>query len=488
MPHRRLRMVAVSHLAVLALCQGVALAQPAPPQGRPGQQAPAAAPTTAAAAPAAMPQRIEVNDPALAPVPPPARTLASWNDARVMIEQRSVDFAIAVQEVARAEGVARRALAAALPSLDARGDLTHELAGGSSVSPSLPAPGGPGAGAIEDAPTTASASLTLRQPILAPRAWYGIGTARRSVDVAKLSLEDRRRVTVGAVADAVVSIVTAERVSEINRVGLRSALERLELTRRRERLGTGTKLDVVRAEQDVALARATLVSGDEALRKARETLGAVLGERGEVGVPQGFSLNAIAAEVQSECAEARSDQRADVRAARAELEIAERNLTDAKLAFAPYVDLSSTLSARTSIGDESTRRARSWGWSISAVLTVPIWDGGARYGDLQISRAAVEQQRVRLGAVERTAGLETTQAVRGVAVAEQSRAVAEQSRDLARETARLTQVAFEAGTTTSFDLVESGRRQREAELDLAVREFEVVKAKITALLASASCK
>jgi outer membrane protein TolC len=492
-------MVAVSHLAVLALCQGVALAQPAPPQGRPGQQAqprpgqqaPAAAPTTAAAAPPAMPQRIEVNDPALAPVPPPARTLASWNDARGMIEQRSVDFAIAVQEVARAEGVARRALAAALPSLDARGDVTHELAGGGAVRfpPGIaPAPGEPGAGAIEDAPTTASASLTLRQPILAPRAWYGIGTARRSVDVAKLSLEDRRRVTVGAVADAVVSIVTAERVSEINRVGLRSALERLELTRRRERLGTGTKLDVVRAEQDVALARATLVSGDEALRKARETLGAVLGERGEVGVPQGFSLNAIAAEVQSECAEARSDQRADVRAAQAELEIAERNLTDAKLAFAPYVDLSSTLSARTSIGDESTRRARSWGWSISAVLTVPIWDGGARYGDLQISRAAVEQQRVRLGAVERTAGLETTQAVRGVAVAEQSRAVAEQSRDLARETARLTQVAFEAGTATSFDLVESGRRQREAELDLAVREFQVVKAKITALLASASCK
>ncbi|WP_437718576.1 TolC family protein [Sorangium sp. So ce448] len=501
MPHRRLRMVAVSHLAVLALCQGVALAQPAPPQGRPGQQAqqrpgqqaPAAAPATAAAAPPAMPQRIEVNDPALAPVPPPARTLASWNDARGMIEQRSVDFAIAVQEVARAEGVARRALAAALPSLDARGDVTHELAGGGAVRlpPGIaPAPGEP-TGAfqgVEDAPTTASASLTLRQPILAPRAWYGIGTARRSVDIARLSLEDRRRVTVGAVADAVVSIVTAERVSEINRVGLRSALERLELTRRRERLGTGTKLDVVRAEQDVALARATLVSGDEALRKARETLGAVLGERGEVGVPQGFSLNAIAAEVQSECAEARSDQRADVRAARAELEIAERNLTDAKLAFAPYVDLSSTLSARTSIGDESTRRARSWGWSISAVLTVPLWDGGARYGDLQISRAAVEQQRVRLGAVERTAGLETTQAVRGVAVAEQARAVAEQSRDLARETARLTQVAFEAGTATSFDLVESGRRQREAELDLAVREFEVVKAKITALLASASCR
>ncbi|MGK3994022.1 TolC family protein [Sorangium sp. So ce1024] len=493
MPRRRLRMVAVRTLAFLALHQGIALAQPAPPPGqpgqpppgRPGQQPPAATPAAPAATPAI--QRIEVDDPALAPVPPPARTLASWNEARAVIDQRSADLAIAVQEVARAEGVARRALAAALPSLDARGNLTHRLAGDQTT---VGAPPGqdPTIPRSDLFPTSASASLTLSQPILAPRAWYGIGTANLSVEVAKLSLEDRRRVTIGAVADAVVSIITAERVSEVNRVGLRSALERLELTRRRERLGTGTKLDVVRAEQDVALARATLVTGDEALRKAREALGAVLGERGEVGVPPTFSLNGIAAEMQSQCAQGRSDQRADVRAARAELEIAERNLTDAKLAFAPYAELSSTLQAQTAFGNDLGISTRSWEWSISAVLTIPIWDGGARYGDLRVNRALVEQQRARIGVAERAAELDTAQAVRGVAVAEQARAVAEQARDLARETARLTQVAFEAGTATSFDLVESGRRQREAEIDLAVREFEVVRAKITALLASASCK
>ncbi|KYF98302.1 transporter, partial [Sorangium cellulosum] len=328
----------------------------------------------------------------------------------------------------------------------------------------------------------------------------GIGTADLAVEVAKLSLEDRRRFTLVAVADAVVSIVTTERLSEVNRVGLRSALELLELTRRRERLGTGTKLDVVRAEQDVALARATLVSGDESLRRSREALGAALGLKGEVGVPQEFSLNGIATELGSQCSQTRTDQRADVRAARAELELAERGLTDAKLAFAPYAEVSSTLGAETyfggtapvggvgGVGDAGDATRSGWSWSIRAVLTVPIWDGGARYGDLRINRAAVEQQRARLGAVERSAELESTQAVRSVEVAEQARAVAEQSRDLARETARLTQVAYEAGTVTSFDLVESSRRQRQAEIDLAVREFEVVKAKISALLASASCK
>ncbi|WP_129356667.1 TolC family protein [Sorangium cellulosum] len=476
-------MLAACPLALLALLQGVALAQPAAPQTQPSPAQPP--PATPA------PQRIAVDDPALAPVPPAPRTLASWDEARAIIDQRSADLVIAVHEVARAEGLARRALAAALPSLDATGRASHQLAGDEVTRWPAGTPTGPGAAGgadVERAPTTLSGSLTLRQPILAPRAWYGIGTAELSVEVAKLSLEDRRRVVLGAVADAVVSIVTAERASEVRRVGLRSALELLELTRRRERLGTGTKLDVVRAEQDVALARAALVAGDEGLRKAREALGAALGLRGEVGVPQTFSLNGIAAEMRSRCTGGRSDQRADVRAARAELEIAERNLTDTKLAFAPYAELSSSLEGQTSLGDDTQVRSRSWGWSISAVLTVPIWDGGARYGDLRVNRAAIEQQRARIGVVERAAELEITQAARAVAVAEQARAVAEQARDLARETARLTQVAFEAGTVTSFDLVESGRRQREAELELALREFDVVKAKIAALLASASCR
>jgi outer membrane protein TolC len=399
--------------------------------------------------------------------------LTSWQETRAIIDQRSADLVVAEQEVARAEGLARQALAGALPSLDATGNVTHRLL-----------PSSQSVAGFESAQTTAGASLTLRQPLLAPRAWYGIGTAGRAVDVAKLSLMDRRRVVTGAVADAVVSIVTAERVSEINRVGLRSALERLELTRRRERLGTGTKLDVVRAEQDVALARATLVTGDEALRKSREALAAALGERGAIGVPPSFSLNAIAEEMRSQCASAPPDQRADVRAARLQVELAERDVTDVKLAFAPYAEVSSTLRGETALDTDQ----RSWSWSIQAVLTVPLWDGGARYGALRANRAVVEQQRARLDVALRGAELDAAQAVRAVSVAEQERATAEQARDLARETARLTQVAFEAGTATSFDLVESGRRQREAELDVALREFNVVRAKIAALLASSSCR
>jgi outer membrane protein TolC len=65
--------------------------------------------------------------------------------------------------------------------------------------------------------------------------------------------------------------------------------------------------------------------------------------------------------------------------------------------------------------------------------------------------------------------------------------VSRRSRDIAKETARLSRVAYENGTGTSFDLVDTGRRLREAELDLTIKEFEVLRARISALLALATC-
>lgn len=476
----------VRTLAFLALHPLTALAQ-TPPAATPPPAAAAAQPPAAPQAPSP----IDVSDAGLAPVPPAPRQVGSWKDAVNLIDRRSADLVVAEQEVIRAEALSRQALGAALPNINASANVTQPLYPTSTTRTArVPVGVDPASGAFTYETqtstvrysTSASAALTVSQPILAPRVWYAIGTSKLSVEAAQHSVEDRRRTVLASVANSVVSVVTAERVSEINRVGLRSSLERLELTRRRARLGTGTKLDVVRAEQDVALARATLVSGDESLRRTREALGLALGANEPYGVPETISLNAIEQDMRSNCSAAAPDQRADVLAARAALKISEREVTDAKLALAPTAEVSSRLAVQSEAAPTHVN------WSIEATLTIPIWDGGSRYGAIRASRASLEQQRARVDATTRAAVLEATQAVRAVNVADQGRVVAEQSRDLARETARLTQLAYESGTVTSFDLIESGRRQREAELDLAVREFDLVKAKIAALLASASCR
>jgi outer membrane protein TolC len=314
------------------------------------------------------------------------------------------------------------------------------------------------------------------------------------VKAAKYDADDRRRLVLAAVADSILSVVTAERLSEINRVGLRSSLERLELTQRRARLGTGTKLDIVRAEQDATLARTQLIAGDQGLLQAREALGLALGSSEAYGVPPTISINEVEQSLKNLCAPGKTDQRADVMAASTDVEIAERQVREAKLGWAPTAEIATSLEAfartqtSSAAGLDVTSDQRQLAWSIRGVLTIPIWDGGSRYGEIRSAKAVAEQQKARLDATRRTAEIEVVQAMRTVAAAEQARVLAEKGRDLARETSRLSQIAFEAGTATSFELVEAGRAERQAELDLAVREFELIQAKLSALLATASCK
>jgi outer membrane protein TolC len=471
-------------------------AQPAPDAKPKAEAAEPAAPATPPPPPT--PPTITVDDPLLAAIPAAPKTLTAWQDAIRLVDTRSTDLRIAEEDVARAEAQSRQALGRILPTLNASASASRQ-------SSQFDQPAGstlfgqpiPQAFTQTNTSTNTSFGATLSVPILLPRGWYAYGTARQSVELAKLSTTDRRRLLITNVASAIVSVFTAERVAEINRVGLKTSLERLELTRRRARLGTATRLDVVRAEQDVTLATNTIIQGNESLRRSRESLGLALGEDVPYGVAPNISLNAIEGSVRSMCRVGKPEERADVLAAQRQLEVNQRQINETRLGFLPTASIDATLNTGTSqqsvqytipgLPPQEQPTNRNYVWSIRAVITIPLFEG-SRYGELAANRATRDQQEVRVEALTRQARLEVTQANRAVEVAEQSRVTSETTRDLTKETARLTQVAYEAGTATSFELIDAARRQRETELDLVVKEFELLRAKIAALMAAAVCE
>jgi outer membrane protein TolC len=429
-----------------------------------------------------MPGALPQDDPMLAPVAPAAHVVASFEQALAALRARSTDLRIALADIERSEGQWRMTLANSLPQLSGNGNVTRNLLRGDQTLCD-PLTRACTESTLPDA-FNYSASLNLSQPILAPRAWHALGTADVSRRVARLSLEEQKRLLTIALANSVVSVVTAERLSEVNRVGLRAALDRATLARRRQALGAGNALDTVRADQDVAVARTTLVSGDESLRQARETLGLALGSTEAFGVAPTIDLNGLEASARASCSSSADlGERADIAAAQANTELTKRNVTDVWLQFSPTVSLASTLTAGSSRFANGQHEA----WTISGLLSVPFYDGGARYGALRDTRAQVEQSEQRLEAARRNATVEINQARRNVQVADESRTVAEQSRNLAREVERLSRLSFQMGTGTSLDLIESGRRLREAEIQLALREFGLVQARIGALLALSRC-
>ena len=242
---------------------------------------------------------------------------------------------------------------------------------------------------------------------------------------------------------------------------------------------------MVRAEQNAANARASLVSGDEGLREAREALGLSLGLPEEVGVAPDVNIDALATNALESCrAVSDIDERPDIAAARTSLEVAKRNLRNVYYQFAPTLNAASTM---TYVSPAPAFNSPNPTWNVQAILSIPWFDGGVRYGGLRNARAAEDIAAQNLESLKRQAIIQVQQARRQLEVAAMSDQVATEQRDLAAKNDQMTQTAYMVGQGTSLELVTASEAHRQAELNLALADFTVVKARILAVLALATC-
>jgi outer membrane protein TolC len=498
--------------ALSLLLASVALARTAPAQQTPGTaapvrpvqpanpRAPAASATPAAPGAAGAPSTAttpepklpEVDDPMLAPPPAPSHELSSWRQGVSLIRQRnnSLKQALATVDVANAR--ARQSLSASLPVLSARAGVEYELLRGDRSTDSagnalVDANGNPFSYRVPQHQLSGAAALSLRVPVFAPRAWYDHNTRKQEAEAAKLDTKELERQLVAGVADLIVNAVTAERLAEVSRVSLRSVLSTLDLNKRRAALGASSALDVLRIEQEVQLARAQVVAADENLIRARESLGFALGYPEDWGVTENLRLDALTTDARTSCIQVRDvETRTDVRAAATDVRLAQRGAGSAERSWWPTIDVLSDLTYYPRA--DASPNALNFSWTVGAQLNWLLYDGGLRYGQKDESEANTRIAQARLDDVTKQARLEVTQTQRAVRVAEASLAVSSRTREVSAETDRLARVAFLNGSGTTFDLVDNARRLREAELDLTIKEFEVLRARIAALLALSSCK
>jgi outer membrane protein TolC len=237
--------------------------------------------------------------------------------------------------------------------------------------------------------------------------------------------------------------------------------------------------------QDVAVARSALISGDEQLRRTREALGQALGIDGEVGVAPGFLLEGLVAQSRQDCRPlTEGERRADLVAAEAQVEAAAQSRAQATAGYLPRVGLASNVGAFTTVPGPGRVSL----WSVAAVLSVPIWEGGLRRGLAKERAGAEAAASVAAEARRRAVFFEIERARRGEEVARALMETAETARELAQRTDQLTRRSFEIGRATSLELVQTAVNLRQAELSLALREFEWVQARLNAFLTEASCR
>ncbi|RKH32989.1 TolC family protein [Corallococcus praedator] len=436
------------------------------------------------------PFEANVSDPLLAPASTAPLQLTSWNQALTLLRQRSTDLQAALGQIEVAAGTWRIALANLLPSVTGTLGAQYNV-----LNPSLVAIGGGAGGGLGGGVGTGGGitptellgvgTIAASVPLVDLASLYALGSAKENRRTAALSLAETRRQLTRGLAQALVSVSSTERLAEVNRVNLRTALERLALAQRRFELGAGTRLDVVRVEQDAQAARRNVVTGDEDLRQARESLGLALGTPSAVGLAKGLELNTLLQGASQTCHPLQSlERRADIAAARSRLVVAERAIGEVKRQYAPTLDLTSNTTALT----VNPGFAEVPIWNIGASLVLPFWDGGAREGRLRQTRGQLEQARADVVARERNVVVEVTQAKRAVQVSQETRALADRELNLAKENDRLSRRAFEVGTGTSLELVDAAGALRQAELALVIRDFQLRQAQVDAFLSEAACE
>jgi outer membrane protein TolC len=404
--------------------------------------------------------------PALAQVSAPAIERLSLEEAVRRAIARNPTSLIAEQEIRRAEGIVKEARAPSLPFLSANGVGTR-----------LDSQRG-AAGSVFARREQLSANLQLSMPLFAPQRWLAWAHAGEQVDIARTSLEDARRFVAVATARTYLSVMAQHRLVQITTQARDSARAHLEDAHARYEVGSGNRLDEVRAGQEVAADEAQLAQAQSNLTRAREALGVLVAAEGPIEVDEQLALPSPPAPV--EALREVEETRPDVRATRQRTEAARRVLRDSWADYLPLL----TAVVQPFYNSPATVTQPETGWQAQLVLSIPLFDGGARYG-LQRERSALyEESRAQLEGLLRQARSDVRTAFEAVRRADESVRSARQAARLAHEALDMTMLAYREGATNDLEVVDAERRSRDADVAALSAEDTARQARIDLLAAS----
>jgi outer membrane protein TolC len=339
-------------------------------------------------------------------------------------------------------------------------------------------------GATVQPRTQLNASLTVDQPIVAAAAWARRAQANDNVQIAELSAVETRRQIALATADAYLSILAELRVLEGENRARDTARAHFDLATQLEQQGTGSRLNALRAQQQVSTFERQLESASLAVYRAREALGVLLVADGPVDAIDEplFALPPDAAALGSTNADltpALLQSRPDLRLFSSQRLAAQRVLSDSSKDRWPSLDaifLPQTIQPAAFFS-----AANSWRFLLQAAI--PVFDSGQRSSLRTQRRAALDVAQANLDGALTQASSQVRAAREAVASGERSLARAQAAADQGQQVVNIVNVSFRAGAATNIEVIDAERSARDADTAVAVAEDTLRRARLDLLLA-----
>lgn len=312
-------------------------------------------------------------------------------------------------------------------------------------------------------------------PVLAASRWAAASQARDQVGVSVLASADVRTDIAVSTAQAYLAIIAQKRQVEVGLRARETSVAHLDYARRRLEAGAGTRVNELRAGQEVATNEARLENAQLGVRRAQEALGVLMAAQGPVDAAAEPVFQVPAAVDEAAWMKARPDLQlflAEERAADRVWRHSSRDWFPTAIAsFEPQALVPANIFSND----------RSWRFVVN--FSQPLFDGGQRRGLRRMRQSNVNAARLALTGLQIQARSEVRLAQETVRSSERALASLRSAAEQAEEVRRITSFAFEAGATTNLEVIDAQRQARDADSAAAVAEDVVRRARLDLLTA-----
>ena len=378
--------------------------------------------------------------------------------------------ALAVEQSKTRVALARGAL---LPNLDGTvggQNFTRNLrAFGISFPSNIPMPG------IVGPITNFDARLSANMTVFDFSAWKRLDAARTGVAAAQAEAEAARNAIADAVARAYVNAVRAGAALSAAQANLTLAESLRKLAQDQKDAGSGTGIEVLRAEVQIANERQRQTLLGNELRRARLQLARLLniGMDKELELTDPLGLPEANLPALAEALKAANENRKDLSAQSLREQFTRRSYDAVKWERLPSVQAFGDYGT-IGLDIESAVATRAYG----ATLRVPLFDGGRRDARRADAAISLRQDELRTQDLRRQVELEVRLAYDSITSSAAQVKVAEEGIQLAERELAQAQRRYQGGVTSNIEVVDAQTRTERARDNRVMALYQYNQARI----------
>jgi outer membrane protein TolC len=281
------------------------------------------------------------------------------------------------------------------------------------------------------------------------------------VRASQFSAKDAQDLIVLAVGGQYLQVLAATARLEAARANLETSNALYQQTMQQLQFGKAAQIDVNRSHVAVLVDQQRLFTLQNDLAKQKLALARMTGlpANAEYDLSTELPFSPAPALTLDDAVKQAMEQRSDLKAAQAQVAAAERALAAARAERYPAA------SASADYGEIGRPSHVLPTYTISATVSVPIWNGGRTSADIQQTEAALAQRRAELEDTRSQIESDVRNAYLDLQAAANQVQVAQQNIDLMNQTLAETRQRFEAGVSQNIDVVQSQESVAGARLD-----------------------